>query len=370
MSVSFRSARRHAPVVAATVLALCGALVAAPAPVRAESPPITATAGAATTAGDDHINQVLAISIDGLNPDAIRELGPDGAPHLHRLIAEGVSTLNGRTAVESTSTLPNHTGMFTSLRVHERHGGHGVAFNDDDDRTTVHRAAGRYVPSIFDVVHDRGRRTALYTSKDKFALYNRSWSRRHGAPDRVGRDNGRDKIDRFTYREDEDVLLDLLLDDLGDGAAPFTFLHLSRTDKVGHQHGYLSEAYLDEVRAEDARVGLLLRLIDTTPRLRRHLVVILTSDHGGLGTSHSAVGDRVNYTIPLMVWGRGIAAGADLYAMNPDYADPGTARPRYAADRQPVRNAVVGNLAADLIDLPRIPGSQMNSRRDLLVLSD
>ena len=90
----------------------------------------------------------------------------------------------------------------------------------------------------------------------------------------------------------------------------------------------------------------------------------------GLGTSHSTSTLPVNYTIPFMAWGNGVPAGADLYAMNADYADPGATRPTYEADPQPIRNAVVGNLAADLLDLRRIRGSQMNSGLDLLVLAD
>ena len=351
----------------AVVLAVTSAGVAASHPSGAQ---VMATTAATAAPSDDHINFVLAISIDGLNPDAIRQLGPEGAPNLYRLISEGASTLNARTALESTSTLPNHTGMLTSRRVDERRGGHGVDFNDDESKTTVDRAAGRYIPSIFDVVHDRGRRTALYTSKDKFALYNRSWNRRHGAVDTVGRDNGRDKIDSFTYLGDEDALVDLILADLSDGAAPLTFAHLSSTDKVGHASGYMSDLYVNQVAAVDARVGRLLELVDATPVLRQHLAVILTSDHGGLRTSHSEASAPVSYTIPFMVWGSGVTAGADLYATNPAYANPGATRPSYAADPPPVRNAVLGNLAADLLDLPRIPGSQLNREQNLLVMGE
>lgn len=340
----------------------------APVPAHSSAPAVEVA-----DPGDDHVDKVLAISIDGLNPEAIRVLGPEGAPNLHRLIAEGASTLNARTAVESTSTLPNHTGMLTSRGVDALRGGHGVSFNDDTARTTVHDAAGTYVPSVFDVVHDRGRRTALYTSKDKFAIYNRSWNRRHGGRDTVGRDNGRDKIDRFTYRENEAVLLGLVLADLEDGAAAFTFLHLSRTDKVGHERGYMSDAYLEQVKAEDARLGRLLTLIETTRKLRRHLVVLLTSDHGGLGKSHSAADLPVTYTVPFMVWGRGVGTGvggADLYELNAGYADPLETRLDYDVDPQPIRNAALANLATDLLDLPALPGSQINDPHDLLVADD
>ncbi|HVQ19387.1 MAG TPA: hypothetical protein VMT27_10190, partial [Actinomycetes bacterium] len=88
------------------------------------------------------------------------ELGRSGAP-------------NARTAREQTRTLPNHTGMLTGRRIDDRRGGHGVTFNSDTG-TTVHRAAGEYVTSVFDVVHDRGGSTALFTAKKKFALYLRA----------------------------------------------------------------------------------------------------------------------------------------------------------------------------------------------------
>jgi hypothetical protein len=357
-------AHRLVGAVIAVVLGVAGALGASIDPSRAQ------VVAAAAAPDDDHINYVLAISIDGLNPQAIRDLGPEGAPNLYRLMTEGTSTLNARTALESTSTLPNHTGMLTARRVDARRGGHGVDFNDDESKTTVHRAAGRYIASVFDVVHDRSRATALYTSKDKFALYNRSWSRRHGAVDTIGVNDGRDKIDIFSYLEDEDALIEQVLADLGDGAAPFTFLHLSSTDKVGHASGYMGPDYVNQVAVVDARVGRLLDLVEATPELQEHLAVILTSDHGGLGRSHSAAGDAVNYTIPFMVWGSGVIAGGDLYATNPAYADPGTTRPNYAADPQPIRNGTMGNLATDLLDLPRIPGSQMNSERNLLVFAE
>jgi predicted AlkP superfamily pyrophosphatase or phosphodiesterase len=363
-----RSTRRVAVALIATGLGVVGFVVNPP--DGADEATSDTENAAALARGDDHIKAVLAISIDGLNPDAIRRLGRERAPNLHRLISEGVSTLNARTAVESTDTLPNHTGMLTSLRVDERRGGHGVDFNDDAARTTVHRSAGRYVSSIFDVVHDRGLRTALYTSKDKFKLFNRSWSSRHGKADTVGRDNGRDKIDRFTFRGNEDVLTDLLVDDLANGAAPFTFLHLSTTDKVGHERGYMSGAYLDAVEAVDGRLGRVLELVDSSRKLRRHLAIVLTSDHGGLGTSHSKADSRVNFTVPLMVWAKGVTRGADPYETNRSYADPGTTRPGYAASRQPIRNAVVANLSADLLDLPRVPGSQLNRTQNLLVFGD
>ena len=51
---------------------------------------------------------------------------------------------------------------------------------------------------------------------------------------------------------------------------------------------------------------------------------MLTSDHGGLPgeKAHDDADDLEDYRIPFVVWGRGVRP-ADLYELNPDYADPG-----------------------------------------------
>ena len=99
---------------------------------------------------------MLAISIDALNPAALSRLGPERAPALHRLMAEGAFTLNARTQVESTETLPNHTSMVTGRRVQASRGGHGVTWNVHRPGTTVQQAAGHDVSSVFSVAHTAG----------------------------------------------------------------------------------------------------------------------------------------------------------------------------------------------------------------------
>jgi predicted AlkP superfamily pyrophosphatase or phosphodiesterase len=325
-------------------------------------------ARAASASADDHINRVLVISIDGLNPNALRRLGATGAPALHRVMREGPSTLNARTSYEMTKTLPNHTGMLSGRFVANARDGHGVTFNDDDARTTVHRTAGEYVRSTFDVVHDRGGRTMLFTAKSKFALFDRTWSA-NGAADRVGADNGRDKISRYRMTSNETDLTTGMITRLTSDAPPrYAFLHLAAPDRTGHAHGFMGSAYLDAVRATDRRIGRVMAAIRNDAALRDHLAVIITSDHGGYGTGHGDPTLRTSYTVPFMVWGKGMPAGADLYALNPAYADPGASRTTYSTTRQPIRNVSAANLAMDLLDLPAVPGSQVDTRLDLSAL--
>ena len=330
---------------------------------------VSATRTVAPTAltdesADSAVDRVIAISIDGLNPGAIQELGKSRTPAFHRLMREGAYTLNARTVREQTATLPNHTAMLTGRRVDDKHGGHGYSDNVDNG-STVHRAAGHYVASVFDVVHDNGDSTALYASKTKFKLYERTWNT-HGGPDRVGRNDGRAKIDRLTIDGDNTRLVANLTAELRRSPREFTFVHLSLPDRVGHSRGFMGKQYLDAVEHTDRLLGRILDTVAARPTLRRHALVILTADHGGRGASHYGASRLQNYRIPFMAWGPGVAAGGDLYDLNPDYRNPGARRSSYRG-KQPIRNADLANLAADALDLPRVPGSEFDSSRTLNV---
>jgi hypothetical protein len=291
---------------------------------------------------------VLAISIDGLNTRALAGLEPDSA--FGRLLREGAATLNARTEVEQTVTLPNHTGMLTGRRIEAAEGGHGVTWNDEYAGRTVPGPDGNGVASVFDVVHDAGGTTALFAGKDKFATFDRSWP---------------DAIDEFEIDADADALVDDAVSDLTTAQRRFTFLHLELPDVAGHASGWMSPAYLDAVAETDRLLGELLDTVDVTPRLSKRLVVVLTADHGGSPgeKDHDDASDVEDYRIPFVVWGRGIRP-VDLYELNPDYADPGTSQPAYDGT-QPVRNGDLANLVTELLGLGPVPGSELDAHQDL-----
>ena len=336
-----------------------------PSPSPTSSGPTSPATPTDSPQSADPVEYVLAISVDALNPDAISQLGPTRTPTLHRLIREGASTLNARSEQELTLTLPNHTGMLTGRRVSEKRGGHGVTFNVDNGET-VHAAAGEYVASVFDVVHDRGGSTALYSAKEKFAFFARTWNKA-GARDEVGPDNGRRKIDDVVLDTDNARLVRTLDRQLAGSSPPeFTLLHISLPDVAGHAHGFMGKDYLQAVEQTDDLLGRVLATIESRPELSGHLVLILTADHGGRGASHSDPTKPADYRIPFVVWGPGVARGADLYRLNPTYQDPGDGRPGYTG-RQPIRNGDVADLATDLLGLPVVPGSQLDRSQTLAV---
>lgn len=339
---------------ALSALAACsdGSTGATAAPSPATSAP--ATSGASAVAPGDRV--VVTISIDGLNPDAITSLGRTGAPHLWRLIDQGASTLNARTTHERTSTLPNHTAMLTGRGV-EGAGGTSITFNDDNG-STLAAVHGSYVPSMFDIAHDRGVRTALFAEKDKFRFLVRSFDRNHGAEDTTGTDDGPDKIDLAEIAP-SDRLVQAVTDAVTRHGAGLVFWHIAAPDRAGHAHGWLSPAYLTAVQDADAQVGLLLAALDARPAVKARTMIALTADHGGAkgADAHTDVTVLADYRIPFITWGRGVAPGADLYDLSADLrTDPGIDRPGYDGP-QPVRNTDLAATVLASLGLPNLPSA-------------
>ena len=314
---------------------------------------------------DDPINFVVAVSVDGLRSDAIRKLGPTKAPNFYKLMRNGATTLNARPDYTHTITLPNHTSMVTGRPVLGKNG-HKVAFNYDNKKT-IHRYAGTKVRSVFDVVHDRGGRTELITMKDKFGFINRSWNAKNGAPDKIGVNNGRDKIDVFAINESNNKSFNAFINRLSNKPSRFSFIHIRYPDSAGHEFGWMTPKYLNAVKQSDVLVGKIYSTIQAKKSLRAHVAMIVTADHGGKGKSHSNAKLVEDYKIPFMVVGPNVAKGKNLYDLNPrSRKAPRNSRPTYNGT-QPIRNSDLANLSTDLLDYPAIPGSVVNKKQNLYV---
>ena len=346
---------RYSFPVAAILLATT--LVAGPAHAAATSTSpgsCTASAAGSTTvrpAADVEAklgkSRVLLVSIDGLNPKVAKKLGKK-APTFTRLRRQGAGTLNARTPFERTQTLPNHTSMVTGLRPNDGEHGHGVIWNDDrDEPATVHEAAGRYVGSVFSKVRGAGGSSALFSTKEKFGLLERSWPRKL----------------RTVIDPDDADLTKAAIRDLTGHKRAFTMLHLGLPDHVGHQHGAYSKQYRAAVRKADALLGKVLRKVRSSSTMRKHLTVIVTADHGMGRHGHADPSKRDHYRIPFFIWGKRVDA-ANLYKINPGYTFPGKGRPGYD-DPQPIRNGDAANLALDLLGLGAIKDSVFNDEQRL-----
>jgi hypothetical protein len=309
--------------------------------------------------------RVIAISVEGLRSLALTKLPPEEIRALTKLMTQGVSTLNARTVEERTTSLPNDVSMFSGRRVTASLDGHGI-FSEADTGETVHQRAGHYVSSAFDIVHNFGRSTALYANRENLDLADRTWDATNGGTDPHGLDDGRDKIGTYVADTDADALVEAMVTKLADRPSALTFLQLALPDRAGHADGFLSPEYLDAVKHTSRLVGRVLRTVNDSPKLAGRTVVVLTSEHGGVRTSHSDPTLLENYRVPFAVWGAGVAEGANLYDLNPHLTPPGTSRAGYDSP-PPVRNAFLANLVTMLLRMPAVPGSRFNQQQDLNV---
>jgi hypothetical protein len=336
-------------------------------------------AGSALARDVDH---VIHISVDGANAIMMAELLAGDArgeyANFARIIDEGASTLNARTDFTYTKTLPNHTSQITGRPVTRPAGQantvhHGYTRNSTPGRKdTLHNSGNpnvSYIASVFDVAHDHGLSTALYASKEKFVLFDRSYD--DDAPDVVGEDDGADKIDTYFQKSsgspgDASEMHAAFLADMAAQRFNYVFLHYRNPDSAGHKRGWGSPQWKESIAAVDDYLGDILALVEGDAPLAGRTAIILTSDHGGRETGHGDASDPFMYTIPFLVWGPGVAPGTDLYTLNAAARlDPGTGRPDYDVPRQPIRNGDSGNLALALLGLPPVPGSSINVAQDL-----
>jgi hypothetical protein len=345
------------------------------APVMAQETPVTALKP--LPQAQPQVTHVIHISVDALGAKYLEKFlkeSPQEFNNFGRLISEGATTLNARTDYTRTITLPNHTSMVTGRPVHTppewpEAEGHFWLWNSEfpstDAPASLHATnpTKGYTATTFDVAHDHGLSTALYSGKTKFRLFSVSFGSELGAENA----KGRNKVDSAIIGSGIHAKA---LADLKAKHPAYTFLHYPEPDSAGHAFGYLGPEYRDAVKAVNGYLGDLLEMVSTDPEWKDRTAIVLSADHGGKPETknHGDADEPYNYTIPFMVWGAGVARGADLYKLNAtSRTEPGAGRPMYAPTGQPIRNGDGGNLALGLLGLPAIPGSHINNKQDLNV---
>jgi predicted AlkP superfamily pyrophosphatase or phosphodiesterase len=315
---------------------------------------------------------VIEISVDGLGSYYLQPMIEKGElPSFKRFKTEGAWTNNARNDDDVTVTLPNHTTIITGRSVMGPEGHQWVRNTDPAQGETLHQHQGHdgpYIASVFDVAHDHGLRTALFAGKTKFSLYRDSYDADHGAADSGQPDHGRNKIDCFVYEKDCDSLTGAYVAAMEEKPFQYSFIHYADPDSAGHSYGWGSDAYQQAIRKVDAQLGRIFRMIENDPKFRGQTTIFLTADHGGKDRNHADPLLPEDYTIPVYLWGCGVAAGQDLYVLNQSTRrDPGVSHPLHSDPEQPIRNGDGVNLALKLLGLGPIPGSTINSRQDFVI---
>ena len=224
--------------------------------------------------------RVVILSVDGLRPDAVMgSLALEAAaPNIMSLAARGTYTWRAQT-VSPSETLPGHSSMLSGQPPSVHH----MTWDDyQPGRGFIP------VPTVFSIAHAAGLRTVMVVGKDKLQHLNIPGS-----------------VDAFdmTNRGDAEIANEAIVQ--VQAGFDLMFVHFPDTDLCGHQDGWMSTGYLARVASVDRAIGRVLTALPfgTT--------VILTADHGGRGTNHSAA-IAEDLTIPWMIAGPRVVARGEL----------------------------------------------------------
>ena len=238
----------------------------------------------ASAAADAAMRHVVLIVVDGLRPDAIAAAR---ASRLEGLMRDGAATTRAR-AVDIPETLPGLVTIVSGLAPAR----HGITWDDE-------RGGPFPKDTIFTRVHEGGGHAALYVGKSKLVAL--------AAPGTADSVHAPEPGNRHWELGDGPALAAAFARDFRARPAELTLVHLRQPDFVGHDQGWMSPAYLEAVRHDDAAVGTILDAITASPAAAT-TTVLLTADHGGNGTAHRRRDGDDTWNVPFACRGPGVVA--------------------------------------------------------------
>ena len=231
------------------------------------------------------MNKAVLILVDGMRPDGMTACGH---PEVQKLMAEGKSTLRGRTVMPSV-TLPCHMSLMHSVDP-ERH---GVLTNTFTPQV-------RPVMGLFAQLAKYDKKNAFFYGwcelKDLYqpeTLADAVFISGHSHP-------WDESCDRLTAQAAEYLRSD---------DPDFLFLYLGEVDEVGHKYGWMSAEYLRAIH----------HAFDCIEKIRAVLpedsILLVTADHGGHDRSHGT-DQPEDMTIPFLALGKPFEAETSFDEMN------------------------------------------------------
>ena len=232
---------------------------------------------------DTGTTHVVVLALDGLTSRALAAAAARGdAPHLESMLQNGASTLNARTAVESTGRLANLAGMLTGRPVDPANGGTGIGWHGSSSRGPLASSAGHYISSMFDVVHNYGRSTAFFASRQDVDLLASSWNAANGGR-RPLRPRQRPQQDRPLPQRPTATMPPWTPWSRSCGSTPakLTVAQLVRLEAVGQKYGFRSDEYAAALADTDRLIGRVQAAIADSTRLDGHTLLVVTANRGG-----------------------------------------------------------------------------------------
>lgn len=298
----------------------------------------------------NQVRTVIIIGVDGLSPRGVDE---GLTPHMNRLLNEGSYTFHAR-GVFPTSSSPNWASMIMGAGPEK----HGVTSNDwrlwnRSIMPTKEGSPGRFPCLFFETRRQRpdARIAVVYDWGGFGELFDHA------------------EVDLHADTEGPEDTMSTAVREFNEHRPALLFVHLDHVDGAGHGQGWHTPEYFAAVKRADDRIGDMLGAIDAADAWGS-TVVIVTSDHGGLGRSHGGT-TMAELEIPWIIAGAGIAPGRVITRDVNTYDTACTAafllgltqNPSWIG--RPVTEALVGHTAADgwavsrYLPAPRlsVPGS-------------
>ena len=246
---------------------------------------------AALAQGLPQIKTVIVLGVDGLGANALRSGMPANFQSFQH---EGSYSLKAR-GVMPTITFPNFASMLSGAGPEQ----HGVTSNhwrpDHFDIAPSCSGSGGIFPTIFGVMREQRARAklAMFFDGEGFPFIVEQ-----GVPDKIGTAEGSDKT------------MALALDYIAADRPALVFLHLDLMDHAGHTEGFESAAYGKALGHSNELLGDLMRRLRETG-MSDSTILIVTSDHGGIGKNHGGT-SMTEIEIPWLIRGPGVKTGKEI----------------------------------------------------------
>lgn len=238
--------------------------------------------------------KVLVIGVDGTRADALQQAN---TPNIDSLVAKGFYTFNSW-HIDITVSGPSWSSIMCGV-YHQKHGVTGNSYSNSNYNTYPYfpKRAKEIKPNLKCIQY-----TEWAPMSDN--VYNDGWDSKLKGPDGATSTTGDAAV---TQIQDPDV--DVL------------FTYFDAVDLTGHSTGFSpnNAAYITAIENVDVQIGRIIHQLRTRPTYAQEdWLILITTDHGGIGTGHGA-----NTLSERNIWWIGYSDRGIAYQV-PAQVDPGT----------------------------------------------
>ncbi len=223
--------------------------------------------------------KVLLILADGMRPDSLTNI-----TKAQKVISESAYTMDAETVYPSV-TLPCHISLFHSVTP-QRHG----------TTTNTYMPQVRPINGLCEVLKQADKKCAIFYNWEEIRDVSRPNSLAHSCF-YAGR--------RIGYKEAGEILTDSAIAYLKNFDNDFTFIYFGYPDMAGHNHGWMTEEYMEAIHSSWDNIEKLMS------ELGEEYTYIITADHGGHDRTHGSDMPE-DMLIPIIINGKDFEKGKAL----------------------------------------------------------